>query len=297
VIEWDPQTPFTYGTPLDTANHLNATADTVGRMYYDPPENTTLTAGWQTLKVAFVPRDTDTYQTVTERRRVFVEPAALLIAAYDTERDSGEPNPVFGGIVDELKPVDQGKVAVAFVSTADETTPPGTYAIEPVVADPFNRLLNYTVRVRAGTLTIRPASAGAARPGAAPSAPVRAVPASTDDRSASALSEGEIAKLRRVLDTSENLVRALEKDESSVNDWSTSIARLLDLEWHAPGPDGRPLHDAVAAAPLALIAFEALLAAAPDGAKVPRLKIQKRTELNICERIYVAMRGFQVNEV
>ncbi|MBZ5508941.1 MAG: beta-propeller fold lactonase family protein [Acidobacteriia bacterium] len=81
-----------------------------------------------------------------------VSPAPLVIQAADATRLVGDPNPVFTGTIIGLKNTDV--VTASYSTTADQTSPAGTYPIIPT-ADPSPALANYTVTLGNGTLTVQ----------------------------------------------------------------------------------------------------------------------------------------------
>ncbi|HEY2233990.1 MAG TPA: MBG domain-containing protein [Candidatus Angelobacter sp.] len=84
-----------------------------------------------------------------------VTPAALTVAANNATRLYGDPNPAFTGTITGIKNSDN--IAAVYSTTADPTSPVGTYPITPALVDPTGKLGNYTVTSTNGTLTITPA--------------------------------------------------------------------------------------------------------------------------------------------
>ncbi|MFL6387045.1 MAG: MBG domain-containing protein [Terriglobales bacterium] len=84
-----------------------------------------------------------------------VTPAALTVAANNATRLYGDPNPAFTGTITGIKNSDN--ITAAYSTTADPTSPVGTYPITPALVDPTGKLGNYTVTSTNGTLTITPA--------------------------------------------------------------------------------------------------------------------------------------------
>ena len=85
-----------------------------------------------------------------------VNPAPLTAAAANASRAYGDPNPTFTGTITGAKNGDV--ITATFSSTADLTSPVGTY---PIVATPSGApsvISNYTVTSNSGTLTITPAA-------------------------------------------------------------------------------------------------------------------------------------------
>ncbi|MFL6314857.1 MAG: MBG domain-containing protein [Terriglobales bacterium] len=84
-----------------------------------------------------------------------VTPAALTVTANNATRLYGDPNPAFTGTITGIKNSDN--ITAAYSTTADPTSPVGTYPITPALVDPTGKLGNYTVTSTNGTLTITPA--------------------------------------------------------------------------------------------------------------------------------------------
>ena len=81
-----------------------------------------------------------------------VTKAPLAITANHAGRSYGADNPAFTGVVTGLVAADG--ITVTYGSSADAASPVGTYEIDPVLADPNNRLGNYNVTLTPGTLTV-----------------------------------------------------------------------------------------------------------------------------------------------
>lgn len=84
-----------------------------------------------------------------------ITPAALTVAANNATRLYGDPNPAFTGTITGIKNGDN--ITATYATTADPTSPVGTYPITPALVDPTGKLTNYTVTSTNGTLTITPA--------------------------------------------------------------------------------------------------------------------------------------------
>ena len=72
-ITWPTPAPIAAGTPL-SATQLDATASVPGAFVYSPPSGTVLSAGPQTLSVAFTPTDTTNYAMATATVSLTVNP-------------------------------------------------------------------------------------------------------------------------------------------------------------------------------------------------------------------------------
>jgi len=78
--------------------------------------------------------------------------AVLSVTAGNATRAYGDANPVFTGTITGLQNGDN--ITATYVTTADPTSPIGTYTITPVLSDPGNKLANYTLVLTNGTLTV-----------------------------------------------------------------------------------------------------------------------------------------------
>jgi RHS repeat-associated protein len=78
TITWGTPAAITYGTAL-SATQLDATSTVAGAFAYSPAVGTVLTAGTQTLSVAFTPTDTTDYTTATDTVALTVNRATPTI--------------------------------------------------------------------------------------------------------------------------------------------------------------------------------------------------------------------------
>jgi hypothetical protein len=155
VISWAPPAAITYGTALGSGQ-LNATANVPGVFAYIPPAGAVLTAGTDTLAVAFTPADTNDYQSVTDTVSVVVSPAFLTVTAANASRVYGQANPAFTGNIAGVTNGDN--ITATYTCSAASTSPVGTYAIVPSLVDPNFRRTNYLVMLNNGTLTVTQAT-------------------------------------------------------------------------------------------------------------------------------------------
>jgi 6-phosphogluconolactonase (cycloisomerase 2 family) len=95
------------------------------------------------------------YSVVSSNGALTVSPAALTVSANNATRAYGDANPAFTGTLSGLK---NGDNITASFTSADPTSPVGTYPIIPALADPTAKLGNYTVNATNGVLTVTPAS-------------------------------------------------------------------------------------------------------------------------------------------
>jgi hypothetical protein len=85
-----------------------------------------------------------------------VTPYALVVSANDTNRSYGAVNPELSGTLVGVQPGDD--ITASFGTAATTNSGVGTYAITASLADPGNKLGNYSVSSQAGTLTVTPAA-------------------------------------------------------------------------------------------------------------------------------------------
>src|SRR5882724_984966 len=96
------------------------------------------------------------YTVTSTNGTLTISTASLTVIAANASRFYGDPNPVFTGTISGLKNGDN--ITVSGTSTADVTSPVGTYPITPTLVDPAGKLTNYVVTSSAnGTLTVTPA--------------------------------------------------------------------------------------------------------------------------------------------
>ncbi len=95
------------------------------------------------------------YTVVTNGGTLTITPTPLEVRADDQSRSYGAANPRFTGNITGIR---NGDIITALYSTpATPTNTLGTYAITPTVMDWGRRLVNYTLTVQDGLLTIYPA--------------------------------------------------------------------------------------------------------------------------------------------
>jgi hypothetical protein len=78
AIPWAAPEAITYGTALSAA-HLDASSTVAGTFVYTPAAGAVLTAGPQTLSVAFTPTDSTDYSTATATVQLVVNKAAATV--------------------------------------------------------------------------------------------------------------------------------------------------------------------------------------------------------------------------
>ncbi len=81
-----------------------------------------------------------------------ISQATLVVTAANASRIYGAANPVFTGTITGLKPGDN--ITATYASAATAASPIGLYPIVPTLVDPGGLLVNYTVSVVNGTLTV-----------------------------------------------------------------------------------------------------------------------------------------------
>ncbi len=85
-----------------------------------------------------------------------VTPAPLTVTANNASKVYGSPNPLFSGTIAGI--VNSDNIGAIYDSTASINSPVGTYPIFPSLSDPDGKLVNYTVTIFNGTLTITAAA-------------------------------------------------------------------------------------------------------------------------------------------
>jgi hypothetical protein len=94
------------------------------------------------------------YTVVSSNGTLTVRPAPLTVQVTDAVRTYGDANPTFQAVITGLKNGDQ--VEVSYSTTATERSRVGTYPVTGQVVGGGSA--NYTVTVKDGTLTVRPAA-------------------------------------------------------------------------------------------------------------------------------------------
>jgi uncharacterized repeat protein (TIGR01451 family) len=92
------------------------------------------------------------YVVTSANGTLTVNPAPLVIQANDATGTAGQALPAFSGTISGLKNGDA--ITASYTTTADQTSPAGTYPIIPS-ADPNPLLSNYAVVLGNGTLTLQ----------------------------------------------------------------------------------------------------------------------------------------------
>ncbi|MBK7999042.1 MAG: hypothetical protein IPK15_10095 [Verrucomicrobia bacterium] len=147
TVTWLSPTPIIYGTPLSELQ-LTATADVSGTFSYLPPGGTVLSVGTeQPLSVIFTPTDSVNFNSITTSVPLTVTPAPLLVTANATNRVYGSANPAFTATISGFVNGDDEAdldTPVTFSTTADTTSPVGSYDIIPAGATDLNYSLSFT---------------------------------------------------------------------------------------------------------------------------------------------------------
>lgn len=157
LVQWTPPASLTYGVALSAAQ-LNATSSVPGSFSYTPSQGTILNAGnGQLLSVTFTPSNLLSHTIVTTNVVINVLRAPLTIAAGNTNKVYGSPNPVltanYSGFVNG--DTTARLTTLASVNTTSTTgSPVGTYPITASGASASN----YTIGYVSGTLTVTKAS-------------------------------------------------------------------------------------------------------------------------------------------
>ena len=92
------------------------------------------------------------YTVTVTNGTLTVTSAVLTVTAYNASRVYGAPNPAFTGTVTGLQNGDP--IVATYASAATNTSPAGTYLIVPTLTDPGSKLINYSVTLNNGTLTV-----------------------------------------------------------------------------------------------------------------------------------------------
>jgi 6-phosphogluconolactonase (cycloisomerase 2 family) len=95
------------------------------------------------------------YAVVSNNGILTVNPAPLTVTAISVSRLYGDANPALSVTIAGIKNGDPITASVS--TTADPTSPIGTYPIVATLIDPTNKLGNYAVTINNGTLTVNPA--------------------------------------------------------------------------------------------------------------------------------------------
>jgi 6-phosphogluconolactonase (cycloisomerase 2 family) len=95
------------------------------------------------------------YVVVSNNGVLTVNPAPLTVTAVSVSRLYGDANPALSVTIVGIKNGDPITASVS--TTADPTSPVGTYPIVATLIDPTNKLGNYAVTINNGTLTVNPA--------------------------------------------------------------------------------------------------------------------------------------------
>ena len=132
-------------------------ADNIAASYTSPALATSLVGTFPIVPTHIDPTSKlANYAVTLNNGTLTVNPAPLSVAAANASRLYGDPNPLFTGTITGTKNNDN--ITASYASTSDPTSPVGTFAIVPTLADPTTKLGNYSVTSNAGTLTIGPAA-------------------------------------------------------------------------------------------------------------------------------------------
>lgn len=140
--------------PLDPAatlsvlyQELSGDPDAGGTILLPASTTPPIDAGWYDVRVTV-----HGSQSADLRAYLHIAPRSLDVQVNDEERRFGEANPALTGEVTGM--VDGDGLQVEYSSAATALSPPGIYAIQSLVLDPFGRLSNYVVTLTPGALTI-----------------------------------------------------------------------------------------------------------------------------------------------
>ena len=156
TVTWPAPAAIPYGTVL-SGTQLDATASVPGSFAYTPAAGTVPSAGPQTLTATFTATDAADYATPAPVSTMLtVNKVPLTTLAGNGMRPFGAANPAFTGTLTGL--VNADAITAVYATTAAAPSPVGVYPISATLADPANRLPNYTVTSTPGTLTITKAT-------------------------------------------------------------------------------------------------------------------------------------------
>jgi uncharacterized repeat protein (TIGR01451 family) len=146
----DPNPAFT-GTITGVRNGDNITA------IYSSVADPTSPVGFYAIIPTLVDPDSKlgNYAVTINSGSLSVNPAPLVVTAFNAGRFYGDPNPAFTGTITGIKNSDN--ITATYSSIADPTSDVGNYPIVPALVDPDNKLGNYAVTLNNGTLTVTPA--------------------------------------------------------------------------------------------------------------------------------------------
>jgi hypothetical protein len=100
------------------------------------------------------------YSVTPNNGTLTVSAAPLVVTAADASRQYGQANPTFSGTMTGIQNGDN--ITATYATSAMASSSVGTYAIVPALVDPNNKLGNYAVTLKNGTLTVTQAPLSAA---------------------------------------------------------------------------------------------------------------------------------------
>jgi hypothetical protein len=231
ALTWTSPAAITYGTAL-SSNQLNATVSVPGSFAYTPPSGTVLHAGANTLSVIFTPTDTVDYSSAATSVSLVVLSAPLTVTAANASRAYGQTNPVFTGTLTGVTNWDN--ITATYGCSATTSSPAGTYAIVPSLADPNGRLVNYSAVTNNGTLTV--IAAAPLLTWTSPAAITYGTPLSSNQLNATANVLGTFAYNPTngvVLNTGTNILTVIFTPTDTL-DYTSAIGTVSLVVWPAP---------------------------------------------------------------
>jgi uncharacterized repeat protein (TIGR03803 family) len=123
------------------------TLDGPSRTFGGTPTN----IGTYTITVTATDNGTPAMSTNTTFQ-ISVLPAPLIVRADNQSLPYGQVNPPLTGTL--VGVTNNDNITASFETTATPSSPPGDYAITPVLSDPDNRLGNYQLTINEGTLLV-----------------------------------------------------------------------------------------------------------------------------------------------
>ena len=96
------------------------------------------------------------YNVTSTGSMLAVTAAGLRVAANNASRAYGAANPVLSGTITGIQNSDN--ITASYATTATVASPVGVFSIVPTLNDPDSKLMNYSVTIINGSLTVNPAT-------------------------------------------------------------------------------------------------------------------------------------------
>ena len=152
------QTVSFAGTEFNTAGLVNGDSVTSVTLVSDGAAVTASVAGsaYPIVPRAAVGVGLSNYTVTYANGSLTVSPANLMLSANNASRAYGLPNPTCTGDIGGL--LNGDNITASYTTAAGQASPVGVYNITPVAVDGGGVLVNYSVEVNPGTLTITAAA-------------------------------------------------------------------------------------------------------------------------------------------